>query len=116
MDILKDDEWLVIFKMLNLNERANLRLVTKKFKCLVDTIKITKLIIYIEMLPLPGQLMPTNEPFGLQDTVQVYDINKFFSNPIILDQMKPIRQLVIKGTYYKQVQIEQFLIEQLLSD
>ena len=97
MDILNDDEWLIIFKMFNLNERANLRLVSKQFKSLLDTIKITKLIVYEQMSSLPGRLVHTNEPYSIQDTVEVYDLNKFFNNPTILDQMRPIRQLVIEG-------------------
>ena len=96
MVTLNDDEWLIIFKMLNLNERTNLRLVSKRFKRLLDTIKITKLVIYQKRCALPGRLNYTDEPYGIQDTAEVYDLNKFFNNPIILDQMQPIRQLVIE--------------------
>ena len=97
MDILNDDEWLIIFKQFNLNERTHLRLVSKKFKSLLDTIKITKLIIYERWPVVPDQLMHTDEPFSLQDTVEVYNLNKFFNNPIILGQMRSIRQLVVAG-------------------
>ena len=97
MDILNDDEWLIIFKQFNLNERTHLRLVSKRFKSLLDTIKITKLIIYERWPAVPDQLMHTDEPFSIQDTVEVYDLNKFFNNPIILEQMRSIRQLVIEG-------------------
>ena len=97
MDIL-NDEWLVIFKMFNLNERTNLRLVSKRFKCLLDMIKITKLIIYEKSPTLPVQPNYADESNSLQDTVYVYDLNKFFNNPTILDQMEPIRQLVIEGS------------------
>ena len=97
MRIPTADEFLIIFKMLNLNERANLRLVSKEFKSIVDAIKITKLIIYEKMLALPGQLKHINEPYGLQDTAEVYDLNKFFNNPIIRGQMKSIEQLVVYG-------------------
>ena len=97
MDTLNDDELLIIFKMLNLNERTHLRLLSKRFKCLVDTIKIYKLIIYQQLPALAGHLAYTDEPYGILDTVEVYDLDKFFNNPTILDQMKPIRQLVIEG-------------------
>lgn len=97
MDKLNDDELLIIFKMLSLNERANLRLVSKRFKSLLDTIQITKLIIYERIPSLPGRLVHTNEPYGIQHTVYVYDLNKFFNNPTIIGQMKSIRQLVVEG-------------------
>ena len=97
MDTLNDNELLIIFKQLNLNERVHLRLVSKRFKSLLDAIKITKLIIYHEMPALPDRLTYTDEPFDIQDMVEVYDLNKFFNNPTILDQLEPIRQLVIEG-------------------
>ena len=95
--MLNDDELLIIFKMFTLNERTHLRLVSRRFKSLLDSIKINKLIIYEKMPALPGQLIHTNEPYGILDTVEVYDLNKFFNNPAILDQLEPIRQLVIEG-------------------
>ena len=97
MDTLNDDELLVIFNMLNLNERTNLRLVSKRFKCLLDSVKITKLIIYEKIQPVLDPLTYTNESYGLLDTVEVYDLYQFFNNPTILKQMEPIKILVIKG-------------------
>ena len=96
MDTLNDDELLIIFKLLTLNERTKLRSVSKRFKSLLDSIKITKLIIYDQVQPIADQLTYTNEPYDLLDTVEVYDLYHFFNNATILKQMESIRILTIE--------------------
>ena len=98
MDVLNDDCLLLVFKELPLHERANLRLVSKRFKRLLDIIAIKKLVVYIRSEPLPGKLAFTNEPYDLADTVRVSDADKFFASPIILHQLKGVQTLVIFGS------------------
>ena len=97
MNVLNDDCLLLIFKELSLNERTNLRLVSKRFKRLLDTIAIKKLVVYIQNEPLPGKLAFTDEPYDLVDTVCVSDAGKFFASPIILRQLSGVQTLVIFG-------------------
>ena len=97
MDALNDDCLLLIFREFPLNERTNLRLVSKRFKRLLDTIAIKKLVVYIQNEPLPGKLAFTDEPYDLVDTVCVSDAGKFFASPIILRQLSAVQTLVIFG-------------------
>lgn len=97
MDQLNDDCLLLIFKQLDLNARTKLRSVNKLFRDLVDSIKIQKLIIFEQNLPLPGKLRATGEAYGLLHTACVFDLNQFFSSPILLEQMKLITTLVVYG-------------------
>ena len=97
MDVLNDDCLLLIVKEFRLHERANLRLVSKRFKRLLDNIAIRKLVVYIHNEPLPGKLAFTDESYDLADTVRVSDASKFFASPIILRQLKSVQTLVIFG-------------------
>lgn len=105
MDMLNDDQLLLIFAKMPLNERTDLRLVSKRFRRLLDTIAIKKLVVYIQNEALPGKLAFTNEPYELADTVRVSDPGKFFASPMILNQLKGVETLVIFG------RISQFAIK-----
>ena len=97
---LNDYILLEIFKFLNLNERANLRLCNKRFRSLCDSILVNKLIIYEKLPPVSGtlkQIAGTNEHYHLIDTVEVRNLAKFFKNKIILNQMRNVEKLVVYG-------------------
>lgn len=97
MDALNDDCLLLILKRFDLNARTRLRLVSKRFRCLCDSIKIKQLVVYENNVPLPGKLEHSGKKFGLLDTVYVFDLQKFFDSPILLDQMASIRTLSVIG-------------------
>ena len=97
MDVLNDDCLLLIFKQLDLNERTKLRVVCKLFRDLVDSIKIHELAIYENQLPLVGRWSSTGKSYGLLQTVCVFDLNRFFNSPILLNQMRPLTSLVVYG-------------------
>ena len=97
MVVLIDDVLLIIFKKLNLNERAPVRLVNKKFRDLIDSIPITKLIIYEkERPPITYKLEYLNESFNQNETASVSDLQKFFNSKLLIRQMKRIKILKIK--------------------
>lgn len=98
MTQLVDDCWLLIFERLNLNERRVVRSTCKRFRDLCDKIKIYKLIIYEKLPPIAGRLRYTNEPYGLEHTVYVVNLNRFFNDEqIVFKQMRSIRSLVVHG-------------------
>ena len=100
MDRPDDDCLLHIFHWLDLNQRAKLRLVSKLFRRLCDSMKIKQLVIYERNLPLFGRLpiqSQVHSQSGLFDTACVWNLNCFFRNPVLLNQMKLIKALVVYG-------------------
>lgn len=106
MEKLPDLALQALFLKLSLNDRANLRLMNTRFKTFCDSIKITKLVIYERNWPrLPGILEHTGEAYDIADTANVTDLNSFFANPVLLEQMKQIKILVIYGEKQTAVQL-----------
>lgn len=97
MDLLDDYSLLMVFKLVNLNDRASLRATNKRFKALCDTMKINKLIVFERVSVVIGKLLYTEEDYGYEDTVCCFDLNKFFGNETLLKQMQRLRVLVIYG-------------------
>lgn len=101
MAALDDNTLLTIFKQLRLDQRASLRLANRRFKLLCNSIEINKLVIYHRGEPKPGRLKFNLPSYGLQDTVYVYDLQKFFENEqIVRRQMRRIETLVVQGDTY----------------
>lgn len=98
MDKFEDHVLVNIIKNLNLNERVPVRMVSKKFRNLCDNIAIEKLFVFERKSVLPYELKLITDEFNMVDTVNVYDIRKFFSMKI-LKQMKSIKKLAIKGIF-----------------
>lgn len=96
-EILSEDYLLEIFKKLNLNERAKLRLVSKEFKRIVDLIKIRKLAFFHRVPIRDGRFRLVDDDWSLKDTVYVTDCKKFFKNKSILASMGSIEKLTIFG-------------------
>jgi len=94
---LKEDDLLAIFKMMRLDERTKLRAVNHHWKELIDSIKIKKLAVFEKMKPAPGKLEGLNEDYKLEDCVYVTNLDGFFSNRTILNQMELIEYLEIIG-------------------
>ena len=96
MDKLSDE---IVFRIINdyftINERVELRCINKKFKQLVDSICIVKLVIYNKLPQVPGRFRLINENFNLKDTVYVFDLNEFFNNQAILSCIKSIKKVNI---------------------
>lgn len=105
MNVLSDDCLLRIFQKLPLHERANLRLASKRFRRLLDTIQIKKLVVYVRNEPVSGKLAFTNESYQLVDTAYVSGPQKFFASPIIRNQLNGVQTLVIYG-YMNQFKID----------
>lgn len=55
-EMLNDDCLLHMLKMLNLNERAQLRLINRRWKRLCDSISIKRLIIFEKQTAVAGEL------------------------------------------------------------
>lgn len=99
MENIADSILLLILKELNLNQRAKFRLINKRCKALLDSIQIKKLVVFERLPPLPPSrpLDYLAEAYDLKDTVQVYDLGKFFGNHVLLKQMRSLEILVIRG-------------------
>lgn len=95
--MLDDDCLLMVFKLVNLNDRASLRAVNKHFKQLCDSIPINKLIVYERAAVETGKLIYTDEAYGYEDTASCFDLQKLFTNKTLLKQMQRLRVLVIHG-------------------
>ena len=55
MEKLSDDEILIIFKLLNLNERTSIRSVCRRFKVLINSIKLNELVLFDILKPIAGK-------------------------------------------------------------
>lgn len=95
MDKLTNNTLLIIFKLLNLNDRSCLRIVCKKFKLLIDSIKIKKCVIYKGLPPVPGKFKLINERYDLVDCVYVYDLDQFFNTKFVINCLEKIEYLYI---------------------
>lgn len=60
-----------------MKERSKLRQINKRFNKLAAFVKIENLIIFDRMPPVSSRYKFTGEPWQLQDTVYVTDLNKF---------------------------------------
>lgn len=90
-----DDCLKLIFEEFSLSERANLRLVSKRFKKLCDSIEIRRLVVFENAARSPGQLVYSGEKYELEDTISIGDLNQLFNNHQIIQQMQHIETLVI---------------------
>lgn len=97
MNDLTEDYLLEIFKKLNFNERAKLRLVSKQFRRVVDLIQIQKLVLFHKSPPHSGEFRLIDEKWSLLDTVYVTDVDKFFQNQTILNSLQSIEKLALFG-------------------
>ena len=97
MNALNDDALIEIFKKLDLNERVKLRLASKRFKQLVDSIKIKKLAIFRKTPQADGRFFLSNQKWSLEETAYVNDVEKFFRNKIILNSLKQVVSLFLSG-------------------
>ena len=100
---------MVIFRLLNLNERACLRATCKRFRWLCDLIKICKLIIFERQPPhLNARLDCTDEDYAWPDTAYVTQMDALFSNQqLMVKQMgRFLRTLVIYGSDQTRASLE----------
>lgn len=104
MENLIDDVWLMIFKYLNLNDKARLRLVSKKWRQFIDKFAIKKLIIFYNIPPVPGRLKLRNERFGLSDCVYITKWEQFVQNEFVIQHLaKSIEKLVVFSSDKKEL-------------
>lgn len=104
MENLIDDAWLLILKYLNLNERAKLRLVSKKWKFFIDKFVIKKLVIFYNIPPTPGRLKLRNERFCLGDTVYVIKWDQFIRNEFVVKHLaRSVEKLVVFSSEKKEI-------------
>ena len=94
-----NDALMLIFEQLSLQERANVRLVSKRFKKLCDSIEIRTLVIFENGARSAGNLVYTGEQYDAVHTVSVLNLQKFFNNEKIMQQMRSIETLVIHACY-----------------
>ena len=106
MESLIDDCLRMVFKLVNLNDRASLRSMNKRFKAVCDSIPIRKLIVSERMAAKAGQLAYTNEEYAYADTASCFDLRKLFKNPVLLKQMTRLRVLAITGTRLPATQLD----------
>ena len=85
------DSLLVVFKLVNLNDRNSLRLVNSRLKALRDTIPITKLIVFEKLSVETGKLLYTKEAYGYEHTINCFDLQEPFTSPTLLKQMRCLR-------------------------
>lgn len=96
---LIDDVLILILKYLNLNERTELRLVSKKWKFFIDKIPVKKLVIFCNLPCTPGRLKLKHERFCLGDTIMIKNWNKFISNDYVQRCfLKSVEKLVIQNS------------------
>ena len=95
MNPLVDDHYREIFKHLSLNDLMNCRLVSKRFKVLVDLVRIKKLAIFTGLAPRPGKFRLLDEHYGLSDCVHVLSLDSFFKSRTILKCLEKLEKLVI---------------------
>lgn len=77
MEVLDDDCLLEIFQHLSLKEMSKLKQVNKQFNKLAALVKIEDLIIFDRVPPVASKYKFTGEPWTLEDTVYVTDLNRF---------------------------------------
>lgn len=97
MNQLCDDILLSIFKLLNLNERTALRSVSGRWRSLIDSIVIKKLVIYQKHPPKPGVFCLTDDEWNYEDTVYAINISEFFDNQLIQNSLRLVEKLGIIG-------------------
>jgi len=115
MENLIDDVWLIILKYLNLNERAKLRLVSKKWKFFIDKFVIKKLVIFVNTPPTAGRLKLRNERFCLGDTVYVKNWESFIQNEFVIRQLtRSVEKMVIFNSDKKVLSFYDIELERLL--
>ena len=97
MDKLSDSKLLIIFNLVNLNERSILRGVSRKFKCLIDSIAIEKLVVFENATPIPCRFKD-GDYYGSNEIVRVNSLNQFFNTKSVLKSIRNIKKLKIIGT------------------
>ena len=97
MNVLIDDHYRELFKHLSLNDLMNWRLVSKRFRVLVDSVRIKKLAIFMfkGIPPRPGKFQLLDEQYGLSDCVHVLSLDSFFKSPTIRRCLEKLEKLVI---------------------
>lgn len=96
MDGLIDDALFLILGYLNLNERASMRLVCRKWHYIIDKIVVKKLAIFYNLPPKPGRLKIKNERFCLGETVHVEKWDSFIRNGfVIANLLRSIEKMVV---------------------
>jgi len=84
-----------VFKRLNLNERAPLRLVCGRFKNLIDGLPLDNLIIFDRLPPVISTYKFTNARWNYENTVYVYNFHKFIK--AFGHKLERTKRLVIKS-------------------
>lgn len=94
-DLNKFDDLVLlnIFKQLNLNERSNLKCVSKRFNYLVDLLSISKLVIFDRSPTIQSKYKFSNEFWQQADIVFVTDLNKFIKK--FENKLEKVKKLVI---------------------
>ena len=95
MNRLNDDHYRELFKHLSLNDLMNWRLVSKRFRVLVDSVRIKKLSIFKGVPPIPGKFKLLDEQYGLSDCVHVLSLDSFFKSSTILKCLEQLEKLAI---------------------
>ena len=84
-----------IFEQLNLNERAKLRLMNRRFRNIIDSLYIQNLVIFDRMPIVKSKYKFTNTQWRLEDTVYVLDFSKFIKR--FAKKLENLKSLVIIG-------------------
>lgn len=94
---LPDIPLLLIFGQCSLNTRANVRLACKRFRQLCDELKIEKLVIQERNKPIVPGTLQSGEPYSEEHAVNCFSLQQFFDSPILREQLRSLRVLVIHG-------------------
>lgn len=114
MDGLIDDALFLILGYLNLNERALMRLVSRKWKALVDAHVVKKLAIFINLPPKPGRLKIKNERFCLGDTVHVEQWDRFVKNGFVISNLlRSVEKLVVMSNEKRELNFYDLKLDRL---
>ena len=95
MNRITDVHYRQLFKHLSLNDLMNCRLVSKRFRDLVDEVRIKKLIIFKSLPPRPGKFQLLDEWYSLADCVHVLSVDKFFASKTIRRCLEKLEKLAI---------------------
>lgn len=97
---LNDDVMFIIFRHFNVNERAQLRSVCKRWSALLGQMSAGKLVIFEYIAPFVGKLKLKEEHWSYGDTLETGSVERLFRNHYFLDQFKGISTLVIYGNFF----------------
>ena len=93
---------LKILKNLDPKDRLPLRLVSKRFKFIVDSIRLNtfkskSLILFSRRPPIVNRFKLIDGDYSLEDIVYLINLTPFFKNPLVLNCIDKIEKLVIYG-------------------